>query len=485
LSAFDDLKSELEQLKREKAAFQAQCDIFQDFITMARSPEESEFVKSTLKKIVEISRELTQAKMASLFLLDSDGVVVDSVLARGKVAPEVGSALIGSVFKKGLAGWVARNRKIGLIKDTNKDERWLVLPNQPYSIRSAMALPIVSGELLLGILTLMHPQPGHFKSEMADQMKMTATQLALVLENAYLFAKLQDSFNSLGIAKRKIEQYSSALEQELERGRRIQKDFLPRRLPQYPQWKIRAFFQPARQVSGDFYDMFELPGGQLGVAVGDVCDKGVGSALYMALIRSLLRVFSGQAQLSRSFIDEKSQTVGGKNGAAVRKNYKPLNAIRAVALTNDYLAQEHGEMSMFATVYFAVLNPASGELIYVNAGHETVYVIDSTGIKERLGQTGPAVGLFPEAKFQYRTTQLAPGDTLFACTDGVAEACSDTGAFFTRERLYELLAAPAVKDSPVLERVRSEVFAHVGNVPLEDDITILTMKWRRGSSENG
>ena len=93
----DDLKNELEQLRREKAAFQAQCDIFQDFISMARSPEESEFVKSTLKKIVEISRELTQARMASLFLLDSDGVVVDSVLARGKVAPEVGSALIGSV----------------------------------------------------------------------------------------------------------------------------------------------------------------------------------------------------------------------------------------------------------------------------------------------------------------------------------------------------------------------------------------------------
>jgi len=472
----DDLKNELEKLRREKAAFQAQCDIFQDFITMARSAEESEFVKSTLKKIVEISRELTQARMASLFLLDSDGVVVDSVLARGNVAPEVGSALIGSVFKKGLAGWVARNRKIGLIKDTTKDKRWLVLPNQPYSIRSALALPIVSGELLLGILTLMHPQPGHFKSEMVDQMKMTATQLALVMENAYLFSKLQDSFNSLGAAKQKIEHYSSALEQELEQGRRIQKDFLPRGLPETPPWEIQAFFEPARQVSGDFYDIFELPGGHLGLAVGDVCDKGVGSALFMALIRSLLRVFSGEVQLNRFLIDEKSQTVEGKNTSNGREIYKPLDAIRAVALTNDYIAREHGEMSMFATVFFAVLTPSSGELIYVNAGHETVSVLDSSGIKKRLGQTGPAVGLYAGVKFQYRRAVLAPGDTLFAFTDGVPEARSKTGKMFSRERLDSLLSTPPTAAAQLLEAVKDKVFAHVGNTPLEDDITILALK---------
>jgi sigma-B regulation protein RsbU (phosphoserine phosphatase) len=470
----DALKKQVEQLRKEKKAFQAQCDIFQEFITMARSPEESEFVKSTLKKIVEISRDLTQAKMASLFLLDSDGVVVDSVLARGKVAPEVGSALIGSVFKKGLAGWVARNRKIGLVEDTNQDKRWLVLPNQPYSIRSVLALPIVSGELLLGILTLMHPQPGHFKPEMAAQMKMTAAQLALVLENAYLFSKLQDSYTSLGIAKQKIEQYSSALEQELERGRRIQKDFLPRRLPNDPQWEIQAFFQPARQVSGDFYDVFELPGGHLGLVVGDVCDKGVGSALFMALIRSLLRVFSGQAHLDGA--DEKAKTPEDKNSLTARKTYEASDAVRSVALTNDYLTREHGEMSMFATVFFAVLDPENGEMIYINGGHETVFIIDANGVKERLRQTGPAVGLFPEARFDYQRTQLAPGDNMFAFTDGVSEACSKTGDFFTRERLDALLSKPGDRLSHLLERVKSEIFSHVDGAPLEDDITILTLR---------
>lgn len=474
----NELKHQVEQLQKEKRAFKAQCEIFQDFITMVRSPEESEFVKSTLKKIVEISRDQTQAEMASLFLLDSDGIVVDSVLARGEVTPEVGSALIGSVFKKGLAGWVVRHRKTGLVEDTDQDKRWLVLPNQPYSIRSALALPIVSGELLLGILTLMHPQPGHFKPEMVEQMKATATQLALVLENAYLFAKLQESYTALGIAKKKIERYSSALEQELDHGRRIQKDFLPRRLPNYSQWEIQAFFQPARQVSGDFYDVFELPGGHLGLVVGDVCDKGVGSALFMALIRSLLRVFSGQAQLDGA--EKKANTPEGKISPAARKTYQASDAVRSVALTNDYLTREHGEMSMFATIFFAVLDPETGEMIFINGGHETAYVIDANGVKERLGQTGPAVGIFPEARFHYQKTQLAPGDMMFVCTDGVSEAYSKSGDFFTRERLDALLSQPASLVPHLLERVKSEIFSHVGGAPLEDDITILTLG-RRGT----
>ena len=91
----------------------------------ARSPDEPEFIKSTLRKIIEISERLTGAELGSLFLLDSDGVVVDSVLARGEVSPEIRSLLIGSVFKKGLAGWVVRNRAVGLVFDTLDDERWL------------------------------------------------------------------------------------------------------------------------------------------------------------------------------------------------------------------------------------------------------------------------------------------------------------------------------------------------------------------------
>ena len=160
-----ELKQELERLKTEMAAFQTQCTLFEEFISMARAPDKPEFIKGMLRKTIEITIELTGAKHGSLVLLDGDGVVVDSILARGEVSPEISSMLIGTVFRKGLAGWVVREREIGVVEDTQKDDRWLTLPNEPYQVRSALALPIISGEMMLGILTLMHSKPGHFKKE--------------------------------------------------------------------------------------------------------------------------------------------------------------------------------------------------------------------------------------------------------------------------------------------------------------------------------
>ena len=192
--------------------------------------------------------------------------------------------LTGTVLKDGLAGWVMRHRRIGLIADTEKDDRWFNLPDQPYAVRSAMAVPIIRDDEMLGILTLLHPQPGIFHQGTVDVMEVTAGQLGLALESAKLYSKL--------------DQYSRALDAELEKGRQIQKEFLPRELPRLPGWDLAACFHPARQVAGDFYDEFVLPNGCLAVVIGDVCDKGVGSALFMALIRSLIRVFTGKISLS-------------------------------------------------------------------------------------------------------------------------------------------------------------------------------------------
>jgi sigma-B regulation protein RsbU (phosphoserine phosphatase) len=177
-----------------------------------------------------------------------------------------------------------RNNRIGLITDTEKDDRWLNLPGQPYTVRSAMAVPISRDNELLGILTLLHSQPGVFHQGTVDMMEVTAGQLGLALESAKLYSKL--------------DQYSRALDAELEKGKQIQKEFLPHELPRLPGWELAACFHPARQVAGDFYDGFVLPNGCLAVVIGDVCDKGVGSALFMALIRSLLRIFTGKISLS-------------------------------------------------------------------------------------------------------------------------------------------------------------------------------------------
>ena len=458
------------------AAFQAQSALFEKFISMARSPDdEPEVITTMLRKTIDISIELTGAELGSLVLFDSDGAVYDSILCRGEISPDVSNTLINSVFEKGLAGWVIRNREIGLINDTQNDNRWLILPDQPYIARSALALPIISCEMLLGILTLIHSRTAHFTPEIVELMRVTANQMAMVLDNAYLYANLNESFVSLEKAKREIEAYSQALDLELENCHQIQKSFLPQKLPRLPDWQFEEFFSPAKGVAGDFYDAFKLPGGNIGLVIGDVCGKGAGAALYMALYRSLIRIFSGQALLGRTPLDKKSKTVGGIPGPTSARRYDSVEALRTVSLTNDYIAKNN-EMDMFATLFFGVLDPREGSLVYINGGHEPVFVIDQNGIKERLMQTGPLVGWTPEAQFEYRECRLKPGDILFSYTDGVVDARSSDGRRFTEEGLVELISQPVTDVSDLMRMVESALSAYIGNEPLEDDITILALQ---------
>jgi sigma-B regulation protein RsbU (phosphoserine phosphatase) len=218
-----------------------------------------------------------------------------------------------------------------------------------------------------------------------------------------------------------------------------------------------------------------LPDGYCGLVIGDVCDKGVGSALFMALYRSLIRIFSGQSRLNRSLVDAQSQTVGGTPDSSSIRQYSQVEAMRTIALTNDYIAQDN-EMCMFATLFFAVLDPENGKLIYINGGHETAFVIDRSGVKERLSPTGPAVGLIPQAKFGFKQVQLQPGEILFIYTDGVSDARSIKEERFTRKRLISFLSQPVATASELMERIGTNLFAHIGKAPQEDDITMLTLQ---------
>ena len=151
------------------------------------------------------------------------------------------------------------------------------------------------------------------------------------------------------------------------------------------------------------------------------------------------------------------------------------NPLIAVSLTNDYIAQDN-DMCMFATLFFGVLDPESGKLVYINGGHEAVSVIDQKGVRKRLLPTGPAVGAIPQVKFAYQEVQLLPGEILFAYTDGVIDARSPDEERFTKKRLFSLLSRPAVDAIELIQRIATEVFAHIGKAPQEDDITILTLQ---------
>lgn len=312
----------------------------------------------------------------------------------------------------------------------------------------------------------------------ADVARGDLTHLATVASGDEI-GELAGNFNKMVEGLRQWERVK-IIEFELEKGRQIQKEFLPSQIPQLPDWDIATCFYPAGKVSGDFYDVFMLPGGCMGLVIADVCDKGVGSALYMALFRSLIRVFSEQALAGE---------VSAKAAGASADSHLSLNAttglnlesgLKAVTFTNNYIVQNHGQEGMFATLFFGVLNPASGRLCYVNGGHEPLYVIRQNGIKKELRPTGPAVGLMPDTKYTIGHIQLDPGDLLIGYTDGVTEARSPEDEIYTRTRLQSLLTQPFKSASDTLERIKTNLFAFIDIAPRGDDVTMLAIQRASG-----
>ncbi|HEY9635838.1 MAG TPA: GAF domain-containing protein [Coleofasciculaceae cyanobacterium] len=187
------LRQEVAELQITKVAFDAQSQLLRSFVTMLQTATGKLMLRAMLQQTLNIARDLTGAQEGSLFLLDTNGVVTESILARGATIRAQRQRLVGEVLDKGLAGWVIRNRQVGLIADTMHDERWLTLPNQPYSVRSVLCLPILKGKELLGVLTLMHSNPEHFNSGYVNLMQMTAEQMALILDNARLYTERQQA----------------------------------------------------------------------------------------------------------------------------------------------------------------------------------------------------------------------------------------------------------------------------------------------------
>jgi serine phosphatase RsbU (regulator of sigma subunit) len=263
-----------------------------------------------------------------------------------------------------------------------------------------------------------------------------------------------------------------AAEQELEIGRRIQSGFLPEALPQVPGYELAAHFQAARVVAGDFYDAFTLPSiNRTALVIGDVCDKGVGAALFMTLFRSLIRA---TAQ-SRKFVTWAVNSDPGAMAKSDRDNAELVNETlsNTIALTNNYVAVTHGKTSMFASVFIGLLDCDSGDLSYINAGHEEAYIVASKGIRAVLEPTGPVVGIFAGARHEIATAVLEPGETLLTYSDGVPEATNHAGAQFTNERLEGLLDDFSGNAEELIETINAAIGEFTHGASQHDDITML------------
>jgi phosphoserine phosphatase RsbU/P len=260
-----------------------------------------------------------------------------------------------------------------------------------------------------------------------------------------------------------------------------QSGFLPDRLPERDGWELAAKFHPARLVAGDFYDAFELVGGKrLALLVGDVCDKGVGAALFMALIRTMLRHTAEQAggwDMPEFGVSVESDTL-----SAIRSPLAPTLAIgagpllQAVSGTNSYVARHHREQGYFCTLFFGILDPALGVLVYINGGHNPAVLVRADGGHVLLKPTGPAVGMFANSSYLIDHVRLRPGDWLFAYTDGVPETRSTQGEFFGMDRTLEIVTQPGRTAAELIEAVDGALRHHVGAGEQHDDITMLALR---------
>ncbi|MBL0715703.1 MAG: SpoIIE family protein phosphatase [Desulfosarcina sp.] len=460
----DTLIEAFTKLKSEKLALETQAKLLETFIRLVRSSSHESRIKATLKKTVDLTIELTGAEDGSLFLLDNAGWVTDCILMRESQSAAERRQLIGTVLDKGLAGWVIKHRRVGLIEDTARDDRWYQQEDQPYEARSALAAPILKGRELFGILSLIHSRPRKFRKKTATLIQATVDHIAIVLENAQFYSRLEKAYQSLAQAKEQIETYTQALSTELRKGRRMQRSFLPRSIPTIPGWTIDARFHPARQMSGDFYDVFHLAGNRVGLVIADVCDKGVSAALFMGLIRSLIRIFAEVPAAGER--GHRPEDAPGRHVLAPRQ---------AIEQINSYLEIHHGREGIFATLFFGMLAPDTGQLTYVNAGHESPLVIGADGGIRALAPTAPAVGVSLSARFKTADILIRPGDTLIAYTDGVTEAGNDPQSFFGAAGVRQAISRARAEGGDYLNTLEQAVFEHLNEEDLTDDIAMIAV----------
>ena len=309
-----------------------------------------------------------------------------------------------------------------------------------HALRAAgvrLVLPLVSQGELVGLINLgQRLSEQDYSSDDRRLLGNLATQAAPAVRVAQLVRQQQ-----LEALERQ------RIEQELRVARLIQQFLLPKDVPAVEGWEVSAFYQPARAVGGDFYDFIHFPDGRIGFVIGDVTDKGVPAALVMATTRTLLRTTAIQ-----------------------------LTSPGAVLAQTNSLLVEDIPPKMFVTCLYALLEPATGRVVFANAGHDVPYHRTAEGVVEMRAR-GMPLGLLPGMQYEEKETVLRSGECLLLYSDGLVEAHSPTREMFGFPRLQTLMGSPT-DDNLVpflLDRLRDFTGP---NWEQEDDVTMVLLQAR-------
>jgi sigma-B regulation protein RsbU (phosphoserine phosphatase) len=261
---------------------------------------------------------------------------------------------------------------------------------------------------------------------------------------------------ALRALQQQLQDRNEAMARELALAGEIQASFLPSSLPELPGWQLAAAFQPAGQAAGDFYDLISLPGGRLGIVMADVAGKGAGAALYMALSCTLIRTYAED---------------------------HPAKPDLVLAAANQRILKDTSA-GQFVTVFYGILDPATGMLVYSNAGHCPALQFRTQDDDEVQGliRTGMPLGLFADATWGLEAVELGPGGLLVLYTDGISEAHHELPDLFGEERLLASVRAgldAAGARRPPAEEIRDRILADVHDfvdgTPQPDDIALVLL----------
>jgi len=247
------------------------------------------------------------------------------------------------------------------------------------------------------------------------------------------------------------------IEREMQLARQIQTTLLPRKIENLIDWDLQVIWQPAREVGGDFYDFFELPGDRLGIVIADVADKGLPAAMYMTLARTLVR-------------------------SMVRQIISPAKVLERI---NNHLVEDTPP-GMFVTLVYAVLSLKTGELVIANAGHNPPLILHPPAKRiEQISRGGMALGVVESEQIRERHTSLKKGEYFILYTDGITEALTPTLDLYGEQRLFEVIEKSIFNSElpnkdlsalELLEEIQNSVENFLGSGFVTDDLTLMVIK---------
>lgn len=388
-------------------------------------------LNETLEQIVTLVFESVPGDRCMIMMRDQDNPELKVAVARLRDRQgDVGEIRIS----RSVIDEVVNNGKSVLTSDAQSDPRFMGGTVVLQGVRSVLAVPLGVGENVFGIIYADSPiAEGRFTEDHLKVLTTLASVAAIRVENARL---TEEQFER------------ERLERELQVASEIQQRFQPASAPQVPGYELQGISFPCYEIGGDYYDFIHKRNGNLVVALGDVSGKGTAAALLMSSLH-----------------------------AAVHAQFDTHGSLaETISSINRYLV-ESIPANRFVTLFYADLNPKTGELAFLNAGHNPPLIVHASGTMEQLAAGGLPLGIMADADFREGRTTLNPGDVLVIYSDGVSEAVSPTGEEFGPTRLYEAVARNLdASAAGIRDRIESALTKFAQGTPANDDITMVIVK---------